>query len=35
MSTLWESTIGAEPVLTRWLNVHHTKLRVARLPRGA
>jgi len=35
VSVLWQSTIAAEPVLARWLKVHHAKVRVARLPRGA
>jgi transcription-repair coupling factor (superfamily II helicase) len=35
MSSLWESTIAANPVLARWLTVHRAKLRVSRLPRGA
>jgi transcription-repair coupling factor (superfamily II helicase) len=35
MSSLWESTIAAHPVLARWLAVHRAKLRVSRLPRGA
>ena len=35
MSSLWQSTVAANPVLPRWLAHPHDKLRVGRLPRGA